>query len=251
MGTKISKAKTSTEASSAPDELFKKPVPVMQSRHGALRVNRESYAYAKNLSMVRLSGAEFAAAGHDFPIVFMMIEDQPVPMALMGLRKSENLFVDRRGQWAPGTYLPAYLRLYPFLLAEVQDTRSLAVFVDQASPLLSKNTGLKIYDRGQYGPALSSAVELGREYHFDQIKTRFAMNALKAQDVFVRQDLSVETTGPKPIKISGLWVVDRKKFSTLSDAAFLELRAKGALELVHLHFASLNRLDALGRRRAA
>lgn len=242
------KDKASARGPTALNELYKKLAPVMLSQHGDLRVDRSGYDFARLSAMVRVSGAEFAAASHDYPIVFVMIKNQPVPIALTGLRMNENLFVDARGQWAAGTYVPAYLRLYPFLLAEVRDTRNLAVFVDEASRLLSKTKGAKIYDQGQHGPALSAAVELGREYHLDQIKTRVGLAALMEKNVFTRQDLNVTTDGTKPLTLKDFWVVDRKAFSTLSDQAFLDLRAKGALELVYLHFASLKRLDYLGRR---
>lgn len=42
-------------------------------------------------------------------------------------------------------------------------------------------------------------------------------------------------------------VVDQKKFAALSNDAFLDLRAVGALDLAYFHFSSLGRLARLGQ----
>jgi hypothetical protein len=41
----------------------------------------------------------------------------PVPLALMGLNEGVNVFVDDEGKLLGETYVPAYIRRYPFMLA--------------------------------------------------------------------------------------------------------------------------------------
>lgn len=222
----------------------------MQAEHGELRVDRRNFDFARKTAFVHLTGAEFASAGRDYPIVFLMHDERPVPVALLGLRKGENLLVDHDGNWARDAYIPAYFRLYPFLLAEVADTRGLAVLIDEASPVLSRTKGLKIYDQGAHGPALAAAVALGREFHGDQLRSRVALDALGERGLFVRRDLSADIPGQKPAQLKDFWIVDRKALADLSDEMFVELRRKGAIELVYLHLASLGCLAKLGARLA-
>ena len=40
------------------------------------------------------------------------------PVALLGLKKNQNLFVDKSGKWN-ADYIPAYARRYPFCMARV------------------------------------------------------------------------------------------------------------------------------------
>ncbi len=54
-----------------------------------------------------------------------------MPLALLGLRNTENLFVDNEGKWKEGIYIPAFFRRYPFVLADDQgEEGSYAVSVD-------------------------------------------------------------------------------------------------------------------------
>jgi hypothetical protein len=59
---------------------------------------------------------EFVAAQRFYPIVFS-VGDNPVPLALMGLNEGVNVFVDDEGKLLGETYVPAYIRRYPFMLA--------------------------------------------------------------------------------------------------------------------------------------
>src|SRR3546814_17461453 len=50
------------------------------------------------------------------------------------LRQNENLFVDASGQWAPDTYIPAFVRRYLFVLAEkpaAKEGDDFTVFLDE------------------------------------------------------------------------------------------------------------------------
>jgi hypothetical protein len=65
---------------------------------------------------------EFAIAARDLLIVFAGNDAKDAgPVALLGLRQNENLYVDAEGQWAANTYVPAFVRRYPFVLAEKPD----------------------------------------------------------------------------------------------------------------------------------
>lgn len=61
--------------------------------------------------------AEFEAASREYPIGFVDEGEAVYPAAVVGVRRGLNLFVGADGAWR-GAYIPAYLRCYPFLLAQ-------------------------------------------------------------------------------------------------------------------------------------
>src|SRR5690606_18810785 len=75
---------------------------------------------------------EFLPALRYYPIVFTNTET-PAPLLVLGLKEGQNLFVEPTGGWRPRTYVPAYLRRYPFILIEAPDHRTHMLGFDEAS----------------------------------------------------------------------------------------------------------------------
>src|SRR5690606_22183616 len=75
----------------------------------------------RQLNAVPLSFAEFAVACRDYPIAFVSGDggQSYVAMAVLGLENRRNLFATADGAWEPGTYVPAYVRRYPFCMTRV------------------------------------------------------------------------------------------------------------------------------------
>lgn len=86
--------------------------------------------FAGETNSVILAGVEFSEAAKEYPIVFTQAGDKVVPVALLGLRNEENLFVDGKGGW-DGRYIPSFVRRYPFILAETGGDRP-AVWPDRS-----------------------------------------------------------------------------------------------------------------------
>lgn len=99
---------------------YERPVPLNRTQHKDLRLKGiPSLRFAAGVHSVPLTGVEFPAAARDLPILFAGSSmEEAGPMALLGLRQNENLFIDADGQWAANTYVPAFVRRYPFVLAE-------------------------------------------------------------------------------------------------------------------------------------
>ena len=99
---------------------YERPVPLNRTEHKDLRMKAvPNVKFAMNAHSVPLTGVEFGVAARDLLIVFAgsSLADAG-PVALLGLRQNENLFVDANGQWAPDTYIPAFVRRY-----ELSDAR--------------------------------------------------------------------------------------------------------------------------------
>ena len=77
--------------------------------------------FAGKTNSVILAGVEFSEAAKEYAIVFTQAGDKVVPVAMLGLRNEENLFVDDKGGWDVRC-IPSFVRRYPFVLAETGET---------------------------------------------------------------------------------------------------------------------------------
>src|SRR4029453_11145526 len=99
---------------------FRRPELLEAGKHGDLQLaDQWDYSFAADTLAIPLTVAEFREAAVNFPIVFGG-GDNPMPVALTSLQPERNLFVSD-GRWQPGTYVPAYVRRYPFLAVKVRE----------------------------------------------------------------------------------------------------------------------------------
>ena len=86
---------------------YGKPEPLSVEAHGGLGVDpvEQPYAFAASTNIVPLTVTEFAPAALTYPVIFVGETRQPV--AVMGLRQGENLFVNEAGAFSPESYIPA------------------------------------------------------------------------------------------------------------------------------------------------
>lgn len=95
---------------------------------------------------------------------------QVVPVVMLGPRSRENLFIDEREQW-DARYVPAFVRRYPFVLAELPG-RSLAVCIDEAYAGLNESEGEPLFDaQGGDTPFLRNALEFLSQYQREYLRT--------------------------------------------------------------------------------
>src|SRR3954470_607103 len=119
--------------------LYERPVALSRDAHRHLRLvsSKASFSYARATNCVPLACSEFSLAATQYPIVFSADkDDERVPVALLGIRENENLFVSADGAWQAG-YIPAFVRRYPFLLAARDEPRNFTICVDEAYAALA------------------------------------------------------------------------------------------------------------------
>ena len=80
-------------------------------------------AFTTRHNVILLNLAEFFYASQNYPVVFLKNEDNVMQVcAVTGLQQGENLFCDDRGNWREHTYVPAYIRRFPFYTVLASDT---------------------------------------------------------------------------------------------------------------------------------
>ncbi|EHH09192.1 SapC family protein [Mesorhizobium amorphae] len=112
---------------------YSRPEALNPVRHGSLGLTaRADFDFARSAHAIPVVASEMPAAMRSYPIVF--IGAGKAPVIITGLRQNENLFVDADGRWTEPHYVPAYVRRYPFVLAdETTTTGRLTLCVDRAS----------------------------------------------------------------------------------------------------------------------
>jgi hypothetical protein len=232
---------------------YERPVPLNRTQHKDLRLKGiPSLKFAAAAHSVPLTGAEFPIAARDLPILFagQSIEDAG-PMALLGLRQNENLLVDENGQWAPGIYVPAFVRRYPFILAEKpagSEGDDFTVFLDEAYEGFGSEEGERLFkEDGSDSEMLANAVGFLGEFQQHVARTHWFMDQLRKHQLLEPRNIRLEKDG-KSINLNGLFVVNEEKLRQLDEKTAHEFLREGVLGWIYAHLLSLPNIDRLAQR---
>ncbi|MGN6226661.1 SapC family protein [Dyella sp. KULCS107] len=232
---------------------YERPVPLNRSAHKDLRLKPvPSLKFAANVHSVPLTGVEFPAAARDVPILFAGADMKDAgPMALLGLRQNENLFVDADGHWAPNTYVPAFIRRYPFILAEKpegQEGDDFTVFLDEAYEGFNTEQGERLFkEDGADTEMLTNAVNFLGEFQQHVARTHWFMDQLRKYDLLEPRNIRLEKDG-KTINLNGLFVVSEEKLRQLDEKVAHEFLKEGVLGWIYAHLLSLANIDRVSLR---
>ncbi len=241
-------AGTMREAAASGDmpPLYARVRPIDPQRHQQFAVlETRDFKFAAKTRAVPITGAEFPVAAREYPIVFVT---KPSPMAavLVGLRADENLYVGDDGKWRQGAYMPAYLRRYPFLIAQSNDGQRLILCIDEGSPLVSTEQGMRFFENGKKSAYLDRMLQLGADIHRDQVRTAQIVKLLGDLGLLIERRIEAKLASGETVGFQGFGIVDERKLNELPDDKFLELRKSGGLGLVYLHLVSFANLRHLG-----
>lgn len=222
---------------------YDKPVALNKSAHKNLKLKASdtNFAFAKDTNSVILAGVEFTEAAKEYPIVFAQAGENLVPVALVGLRNEENLFVDGKGRW-DAKYIPAFVRRYPFVLAETGEEGQRMVCIDEAFPGFDEKEGEALFDNEAPTPVLQQAIDFLEEYQRQYVRTERFIDRLKELDLLMTLNAKVDMADGQQFALTGLMAVDEKKLLELEDAKALEFFKSGELAWVYCHLMSLGNM---------
>lgn len=234
---------------------YERPVPLNRTTHKDLRIKGlQNLKFAHAVHSVPLTCAEFPVAARDIPILFAGPDETNAgPMALLGLRQNENLFVDTEGQWSPGVYIPAFVRRYPFVLAEKPpgaEGDDFTVFLDEGYEGFNNQEGERLFkDDGTETDMLKNAVNFLGEFQQHVTRTRQFMEELRKHDLLEPRNIRLERNG-NVINLNGLFVVSEEKLRKLDAETTHRLFQDGTLGWIFAHLLSLANIDRVGQRLA-
>lgn len=217
------------------------PVALNKNEHAETKIKplEGDYSFANGTNSVILAGVEFTEAAKEYPIVFAQAGENIVPVALLGLRNEENLFVQEDGKW-DARYIPAFVRRYPFVLAEVPDQSQRVVCIDGDYAGFDDQTGEALFEEGgEPTPMLKQAMDFLEEYQKQYQRTETFLARLKDNDLLMSLNARVDLVDGKQFALSGLLAVDERKLLELSDEKALEFFRAGELAWIYCHLMSL------------
>ena len=227
---------------------YGKPVVLNKETHKNLKVKPAAgdFSFARKTNSVILAGVEFAEAAKEYPIVFAATaNDKIVPVALLGLRNEENLYVDEDGKW-DAKYIPAFVRRYPFVLAEGNKPSELAVCIDEDYAGFQEDEGESLFNEdGTNSPMLDKALKFLGEYQQQYSLTEKFIEALKELDLFQTLNARIDLTDGRKFALSNFMVIDEKKLLGLKQKDAFNLFKEGKLAWVYAHLISLSNMSRM------
>lgn len=236
--------------------LFTEPIALdrVQHRQARLKPAGTRFDCVTQKNSLFITTVEFADACRDFPIVFVDAGKDPegrtevAPLAVLGLRQSENLMLAADGRW-DARYVPAVLRAYPLGLAAVDDQRY-SLVVDGKADALSDELGERLFDdAGEPSAFLANAQKFLEEIELETQRTRQFGRRLFDLDLLRPMRFDATLPDGNTLTLDGFFTVDDEKLSALPDVAVLELHRNGMLSLIDAHRISLGLMRSLVARR--
>lgn len=220
--------------------MYSKPTVINSITHRYLQVAPvSSYAFAADFNSCLVLGQEFLEAAKYYPVIFASNKDVVNPLAMLGARG--NAFCTSEGKWTEGAYIPAFIRRYPYILAEgLAQDGALTVCIDADYPGYDAKDGGRLFtDEGENAPALNRAVEFLRLYHAQFDATKLFVNTLKDLNLFKPVDANVTRPDGANFSVKNFLMVDEQAVLNLPDSDLLSLVRRGYLAWIYAHLYSL------------
>jgi hypothetical protein len=219
-----------------------------QHRHLKLATTEHPFDFARATNSVLICASELPRAALDFPCVFIEASGGHSLAALVGLRDHENLFVQPDGSWPRGSYLPAFFRRYPFVLAETEGDPLITVCLDRAYSGLNPERGEALFDdQGRETPRLEEIKNFLLSFRHEMGAGRAFAHRL-AELGLLRDSVVEYTLDGQRCTLGGFKTVDEAALRALDAATLHELAARGWLGWVHAHLLSLQQVQRLAMR---
>jgi hypothetical protein len=224
---------------------FKRVVGVNPALHGGLRLDRSGgYGFAARAQSVPLGLGEFDAACQQYPILFTS-GPTPTPVALLGLSEGTNLFVSPQGAWRPDTYVPAYVRAFPFIFVEDATSKSLFVGMEPDAGSIGPDKGAPLFEDGKPTAVLNEAISFCSAFRDNMAAAGALARALDAAGLLEEEEATVNFTAGGTAKLRGFKILRADRLDQVPDETYLDWRRRGWISAIYAHLHSAARWGRL------
>jgi len=232
--------------------LFEKPELLNKEQHGHLGVTPPDNPckFCAGVAAIPLTASEIPSAVKDYPVVFLS-QEEPIPLAVVGLIDQTNLFVDENGRWQEDCYIPGYIRRYPFAIASETGGERLAIVIDTAYNGVVPGGETPLFENGEPTEATQQAIEFCKAYETDRRMTDQFVGLLKESGLVKPQAAQYTPKGESEARpFAQYFGIDEQALNALSDEQYLNLRKSNILPFLYAQLMSLGNWRTLLMRRA-
>jgi hypothetical protein len=193
-----------------------------------------------------LTISEFVQASTSFPVVLMKDpqEGKLHATALLGLIAGKNLHFTQN-DWL-GTHVPASILRAPFELGpDLQNDKTLTLYVDEDSQYLSESEGQALFDGENQTQSLLQVQKVFADYFKDEIETQKFITQLLNCNLLTEIELVIHYEDSSSMKIKGIYTINQSALRLLSDVLVIDLNKKDYLTAIHAMLASLGQVNRL------
>lgn len=232
--------------------LYKDVTVVSREDHRKLRIKPiEGFEYAASTHWLPLAGVEFFQASHHYPIIFASEQREGktvyTPILLVGLKPGTNDYVDSENRWKAHSYLPAFVRRYPFVLAEAPDNaEELMVCFDAGCDAFSETEGVPLFNEdGTPSEMMDNIMQFMNGFAVEMRRTRQFVEMLEKLDLLENRSIQIRGASGSTFNLTDFLTVNEDKFNQLKDKDVLALFKAGFLGWIYAHLTSMNNLPQL------
>lgn len=235
--------------------LFYKDLMPLNSRdHGNWRarvVDKASWIGSQHA--IPLTVDEFAQAQRHFPIVFSA-GDNSVPLALMGLNEGVNVFFDAEGTLLDDSYVPAYIRRYPFLLARLKpDAEEMSLCFDPSCDMIGEfEDGAALFADGEPSEHTKGLLQFCEQFEQAGARTQAFMNEIKQAELLMEGEVAIQQTDKpeQPYIYRGFQMINQEKLREIDGDKLKQWNEIGLLPLIFAHLFSLDLMRVIFARQS-
>jgi hypothetical protein len=219
--------------------LYRQPELLNHQDHGDLGLKRSDRAFdfARKARVLPLMLPELPRAQLSYPIIFTDLEN-PVPMAMVGADDGVNLFVDERGQWEAGDYVPAYVRCYPFTIAKGPEGQHAAV-IDRAAEVITDTPDQPFFAEDKVTPEIQELIEFCGRCDAEREKTIEFGNFLLENKLLTKQQATQTLPDGRQLPVADFFAVDETALDELEVTNLDAMLRNGFLACIFAHLFSL------------
>ena len=225
--------------------LYKEVAPLTSEHHEDFGLSQQTtYGFAAQTNSFPLAIDEFAAAQRHYPILFTKTET-PMPAALVSVEAGQNPYICEDGTWKMSTYVPAYVRRYPFLLIRAQaNNNDYALCFDTTADHVGQTKTNGFFADGEATQVTKSIMDFCVAYEKSIESTRRTCREIAKLELFTDPSIKITKAG-KTVELKGLQIVDEKKLRELPAGKLAELATSGILSAIYAHLFSLAAIGQL------
>lgn len=172
------------------------------------------------------------------------------PLALLGFRERENLFLDESGWHAP--YVPAMIRRQPFLIGyqrsrdQLEPGEDRIMSLDMDSPRVNTEVGESLFQPlGGRTPFLESATILLENVYQGYEQNKKFVKALEDNDLIESITFEIQLDDGSVNQLFGFSVIDEDKLQQLSGETLESFSLQGFLMPIFMMLASTTNIRTL------